>query len=214
MAFGCPEAPNQADQLRYPIAPQDLLPTAASQNDQVATGKPTGVALEQPIAFPHFTHVTTLEIQCEYCHSEARKSIHAGFPPVNTCIGCHRFAMAKVEEIKKIQQYYDQSTSIPWKKVHDLPDYVFFSHEAHYRAGVDCAECHGPVESMGQPQQVGTTEAGEPILKATNIMVRQNSLQMGWCLDCHDNHPYVENTYGESAALRQAELSDCLICHK
>ena len=214
LASGCPPQPDQADQLQHPIVPHTLLPTVDYQTDQIATGKPTGEALAQPIAFPHFTHVTTLQLQCEYCHSEARKSIHAGLPPVESCIGCHRFAMSNLEEIQKVQQYFDQNRPIPWKKVYDLPDHVFFSHESHFRAGVDCAECHGQVELMGQPQQVGTTESGEPILKATSVMVRRTSLQMGWCLDCHESHPYIENTYGESTALRQQELRDCLICHK
>jgi len=57
---------------------------------------------------------------------------------------------------------------IPWVRVHDLPDYVYFDHSAHVRRGVGCVSCHGRVDTMEVVRQV------EP-------------LSMGWCLDCHRN---------------------------
>ena len=32
--------------------------------------------------------------------------------------------------------------------MHDLPDYVYFSHEIHVNKGVGCASCHGRVDQM------------------------------------------------------------------
>src|SRR5690606_9460674 len=32
---------------------------------------------------------------------------------------------------------------IEWVQVHNLPDFVFFSHSAHVNAGVECQTCHG-----------------------------------------------------------------------
>jgi len=52
--------------------------------------------------------------------------------------------------------------------VHDLPDYVYFSHEIHVNKGIGCASCHGRVDQMP-------------------LMYAQNTLQMEWCLDCHRN---------------------------
>ena len=46
------------------------------------------------------------------------------------------------------------------------------------------------------------------------VAKRVNTLQMGWCLDCHKDHPKVDENYGANAALRRAELKDCLTCHK
>jgi formate-dependent nitrite reductase cytochrome c552 subunit len=57
---------------------------------------------------------------------------------------------------------------IHWKRVHDLPDYAFFTPSAHVTRGVGCVECHGRVDQMEVVRQV------EP-------------LSMGWCLDCHRN---------------------------
>ena len=46
------------------------------------------------------------------------------------------------------------------------------------------------------------------------VMVREATLQMGWCLNCHKTHPSVDENYGEQAELRRAELKDCWTCHK
>ena len=65
-------------------------------------------------------------------------------------------------------QSWDTGQSIPWIKVHDLPDFVFFSHEIHVNKGIGCESCHGRVDEMP-------------------LMYAQNTLQMEWCLDCHRN---------------------------
>jgi hypothetical protein len=46
------------------------------------------------------------------------------------------------------------------------------------------------------------------------VMVRETTLQMGWCLECHENHPSIDENYGTAATLRRAELKDCWTCHK
>jgi hypothetical protein len=46
------------------------------------------------------------------------------------------------------------------------------------------------------------------------VMVREASLQMGWCLACHADHPSIDKNYGDGASLRRAELKDCGTCHK
>jgi hypothetical protein len=56
-----------------------------------------------------------------------------------------------------------------WRRVHDLPDYVYFNHSAHVRRGVSCVSCHGRVDKMEKVTQV-------------------KPLSMGWCLECH-RHP-------------------------
>ena len=65
-------------------------------------------------------------------------------------------------------QLGDGPESLVWTKVHDLPDFVYFSHEIHVNKGLGCASCHGRVDQMP-------------------LMYAQNTLQMEWCLDCHRN---------------------------
>ncbi len=81
------------------------------------------------------------------------------------------------------------STSIPWVRVHNLPDYVYFDHSAHVTAGVTCQKCHGPVESMERLRQF------EP-------------LSMGWCVNCHRES--TENGIN-GRAVRAS--TDCAVCH-
>ena len=53
-----------------------------------------------------------------------------------------------------------QAQSIPWVRVHNLPDFVYFDHRAHVAAGVTCQKCHGPVESMERVQAVRVSVDG------------------------------------------------------
>ena len=41
------------------------------------------VAPPQPINFPHNVHVQTYKMDCQYCHSDARRSEYAGLPSTN-----------------------------------------------------------------------------------------------------------------------------------
>ncbi len=79
--------------------------------------------------------------------------------------------------------------SIPWVRVHNLPDYVYFDHRAHVTARVECQHCHGPVESMKRVRQF-------------------NSLSMGWCVNCH------RQTRADGVAGKTVYPSlDCSACH-
>lgn len=122
---------------------------------------------EQPIAFNHQIHADKRKIPCEYCHSSARRSIVAGIPSVNTCMGCHKFVATDKEPIKMLAAKAEKNEAMEWTKVHDLPDFVRFTHKRHVAAGLACQECHGKVEEMGTASQ-------------------QAPLQMGWCVSCHE----------------------------
>ncbi len=126
-------------------------------------------APQQPIAFSHQTHAGTLAIDCRFCHRQATISTTAGIPEVETCRSCHRFIAKEHPEVKKLLDYWERQEPIPWVRVHQLPDHVYFPHRMHLRAGVECASCHGEVAQMERVR-------------------RAASLKMGWCLDCHREH--------------------------
>jgi len=206
----------------FPIARHELLPMYTWNDGQVAAGAVTGpdAALEQPIQFSHNVHADTLGMQCEFCHSEARKSLHAGIPPVQTCMNCHQQVKTDSAEVKKIHNFFcgkdkclptdngDNGQPIPWQKVHDLPDYVHFAHNRHVQAGLECTECHGQVQLQGMKAP------GDEYALETPVMVREATLEMGWCVNCHGTHPSIDENYGDKADLRRAELRDCWTCHK
>jgi ferredoxin len=123
---------------------------------------------DQPVPFSHKHHVEGLGLQCQYCHTTVEKSSYAGIPPTKTCMNCHAQIWTNAELLEPVRKSWATGESIPWIKVHDLPDYVYFSHEIHVAKGVGCATCHGQVNQMP-------------------LMYAQNTLQMEWCLDCHRN---------------------------
>jgi hypothetical protein len=127
-----------------------------------------GQRADQPIPFSHKHHVQGLGLQCQYCHTTVEKSSYAGIPPTRTCMNCHAQIWTNAQLLEPVRQSWNTGQSIPWIKVHDLPDFVYFSHEIHVNKGIGCESCHGKVDEMP-------------------LMYEQNTLQMEWCLDCHRN---------------------------
>jgi hypothetical protein len=123
---------------------------------------------DQPVPFSHKHHVQGLGLQCQYCHTTVERSSYAGIPPTRTCMNCHAQIWTNAQLLEPVRTSWYTGESIPWIKVHDLPDYVYFSHEIHVNKGIGCASCHGRVDQMP-------------------LMYAQNTLQMEWCLDCHRN---------------------------
>lgn len=63
-------------------------------------GNQRGYEPVQPIAFSHRLHAGELEVSCLYCHAGAEISRHAGIPPANVCMNCHRFVTAPAGAIR------------------------------------------------------------------------------------------------------------------
>ncbi len=139
----------------------------------------------QPVAFPHTLHAAgNLKMNCVYCHYSVTKSPDPGIPAVATCMGCHTTAATDRPEVQKLAGFWQRKEPVPWVRIHKLPEYVRFPHMRHVNAGVSCQECHGQVQEMEQVYQ-------------------QNSLNMGWCINCH---------IGRSNPEFRARY-DCATCH-
>src|SRR3954465_4304454 len=76
---------------KWTVIPGFLALAAAAPVLSAYSGpsSPQGREPDQPIAFPHPTHVKTLGMNCLYCHYSANKSPDPGMPAVGTCVGCH-----------------------------------------------------------------------------------------------------------------------------
>ena len=159
-----------------------------------------GDAPDQPIAFPHTTHVADAGIQCEFCHRNVAQGDAASVPAVEQCLFCHQTIVGTSNlEIAKLLEYGGldptgqedpliEPQPIEWARVHRLPDTVQFAHEPHIRffslgQGMEtaqvCAICHGDVAQMEQVEQV-------------------RSLKMGDCVNCHQDNDAP---------------TDCTTCH-
>lgn len=163
--------------LRNAGALAALLVIAGVTAAVVSDSKPYSPA--QPIAFSHRIHAGDNEIGCQYCHTYARRSSVAGIPSVQLCMGCHRNVAQDSPEVQKLAAYWEQRVSIPWTRVYDLPDFVYFSHKRHVRANVACQECHGPVETMGAMRRFGKLD----MPRCVNCHLK-NSASVD-CLTCH-----------------------------
>jgi hypothetical protein len=124
------------------------------------------VPWDQPIEFDHRHHSRDDGIECLYCHSAAERSASAGVPTTGVCMGCHAQIWNQSPLLDLVRRSYFSGEPIDWKRVHDLPDFVYFNHSVHVTQGIACENCHGDVGQMARVMQV-------------------QPLTMGWCLDCH-----------------------------
>ena len=189
----------------------------------------------QPIHYSHKIHSGANQIECQYCHSSVRKSKHSGIPSLNVCMNCHQNIAEYngeedlekgytkefyTNEIKKLYKavgwdeesrtYTGDTEPVKWVRIHNLPDFVYFNHSQHVNVGgIDCKECHGPIEEM-------------------EIVYQHSSLTMGWCINCHREsevnvknneyytkiHEELSKKYGvEKLTVAQMGGLECGKCH-
>jgi len=145
----------------------------------------------QPIHFSHRIHAGSNGVNCNYCHSSARKSKHSGIPSLNVCMNCHKnisevsdttatadyskeFYDKQIGELYKAvgwdkdnQKYTGKTNPVKWVRIHNLQSFVYFNHSQHVTVGgIACQTCHGPVQTYEIQKQFAP-------------------LTMKWCIDCH-----------------------------
>ncbi|HJT81837.1 MAG TPA: cytochrome c3 family protein [Chthoniobacterales bacterium] len=171
---------------------------------------------DQPVPFSHQHHVGGLGIDCRYCHTSVEQSSFAGIPSTETCMSCHSQVWKDAPVLQSVRDSWQTGTPIKWRRVHDLPDYVYFDHSIHVAKGVGCATCHGQVNEMP-------------------LTWKAKSLYMRWCLDCHNQPekflrpsdkvvdmryqmPPDQLAFGRQLVRRNhvhtAGLTDCYTCHR
>jgi menaquinone reductase, multiheme cytochrome c subunit len=127
-----------------------------------------GYQPDQPVPYSHALHAGELGMDCRYCHSVVERSPKAAIPPAGVCMNCHSTVRKDSDALLPIRQAFAENVPVKWTRVTDLPDYVYFNHQAHVNASVGCESCHGRVDQMVKVYQA-------------------KSLTMEWCLECHKN---------------------------
>jgi hypothetical protein len=94
------------------------------------------------------------------------KSASAGVPATETCMSCHSQIWTNSPLLKPVRDSYETNTPIKWNRVNKVPEFVYFNHSIHIARGINCNQCHGPVQNM-------------------HITWKGNPFQMVWCLECH-----------------------------
>lgn len=120
----------------------------------------------QPVPFSHKLHAGDMGMDCRYCHNTVERAAHAAIPATGTCMNCHSLVKKDSPKLKPIRDSFETGVSVPWVRVHQLPDFAFFDHRPHLAAGVGCSTCHGRIDQM-------------------TVVQMAQPLSMSWCLDCH-----------------------------
>jgi mono/diheme cytochrome c family protein len=166
--------------------------------------RPAG-APRQPIYFNHVIHAGSFKIDCQHCHADARRSEYAGLPSVERCLGCHKIIGAQDNpEIRKIHDYAGRGEPIPWVRVFKIPEFTYFPHKPHLRAGVACQSCHGPIERMPVVGAQTGPQLANDLMHVAGLRPGPPPLSMGWCIECHRQ---------ENAARGMRAPLDCVACH-
>lgn len=189
----------------------------------------------QPIHFSHKIHAGDNKIDCQLCHSSARKSKTSSIPSLNMCMNCHmniteyngavdpangytkEFYDGEIQKLYEAvgwdpeeREYTGEEEPVKWVRIHNLADFAYFNHAQHVTAGgIDCQKCHGPVEEM-------------------EVMSQYSPLTMGWCIECHRTtnvglesneyyskiHEELSKKYGvEKLTVAQMGGIECGKCH-
>ncbi len=175
-----------------------------------------GYAPRQPIPFSHKrmagapllqanaagepVNVGGFGIPCVYCHTMPYKGRHSTLPSTAVCMNCHSTVGLNKEWVLRLKEYWDRGEPIPWVKVHDLPDFVYFDHSVHLTAKNERGEPKLPVvDEQGKRMPPCQTCHGK--VDQMEIVSVQHSFNMQWCLDCHRKPEMRAST-------------DCVACHR
>jgi hypothetical protein len=131
-------------------------------------------AIDQPIAFNHYLHVSKHKTPCTDCHIGAENSDHAGLPSLQRCLLCHMKPQpegkAPTKAERRVRQLAGEGAKIRWNRVTRNEGHVYFSHRVHVSlAKMSCTRCHGDVRRWKAPPT-------EPNPRLTS---------MSRCMDCH-----------------------------
>jgi mono/diheme cytochrome c family protein len=156
-----------------------------SLDEALGIGIQTGYQPTQPIAFSHKLHAGEHQINCAYCHTSVYKGKSANIPSANICMNCHSQIKTESPQIQKIYKAIEQNKPIEWVRVHNLPDLAYFNHSQHTVAGgLECKQCHGPIEQM-------------------EVVYQYSPLTMGWCINCHREYPLKTKDNGYYTKLQE-----------
>lgn len=117
----------------------------------------------QPIPFSHKAHAAAA---CGDCHLTYSRGDRAGLPQAGRCMLCHRGVKPGSPDIQKLSALAKSGETIRWVRVYRVPEFVFFSHVRHTKAGLECHVCHGPVAER-------------------DVLAQEVSTSMTACMNCH-----------------------------
>jgi hypothetical protein len=143
----------------------------------------------QPVPYSHRLHAGELGIDCRYCHASVEVSSVANVPPTQTCMNCHTLVKRDSPLLEPIRTSAATGKPMKWVRVHEMPDYAYFTHRAQVAAGIGCVTCQGRIDQM-------------------EVVTQAQPLSMSWCLDCHRNPDEQRRPVSEVTNMKWAPPKD------
>jgi c(7)-type cytochrome triheme protein len=100
------------------------------------------------------------------CHANKDPGEAMGIAGASVCMQCHSAIKADSPAIQKVAEAARTAKPLKWRRVYEIPTYVFFSHRTHLNAENTCEDCHGPVAQR-------------------DVLAREADISMKGCMTCH-----------------------------
>jgi hypothetical protein len=185
-------------------------------------GENEGYEPQQPIAYSHLLHAGELKIDCQYCHYGASDSRHAGVPPLDVCMNCHKFITAPLGKIRAEMALAKKEKRAPQRIVSPEIQKIYDALGLDERMAKDLKKAAKPmswVKVYDLPDYVRFDHRRHVNVGVdcqdchgqveTMERVRQvGTLSMGWCVNCHR-----DNTGKVLKGQRMLPSNDCISCH-
>lgn len=177
-----------------------------------------------PVPFNHHQHVVVEEMDCSDCHAGADTAAKAGYPSMDTCMGCHEGGAGDEEQPFETVMV-GLSDPVAWPTRNVLPDYVRFEHQRHLAAGQECSACHGDV---GHSERVLTSMVRVDLADCESCHSKQETgvsdMQCsrchvdGWGSELrpptHDDRWMTRHGLQARAGFLPDHGADCATCHR
>ena len=140
---------------------------------------------KQPLPFSHKLHVAQ-GLKCQGCHVNPDNGPNPGeqmtYPATAKCMACHEDTAAEKPAIKELTKYHNDKTAIPWVRIYQNPEWVWFSHRTHLEAGAKCERCHGVVSEREALWKE------KPITMESCMNCHRETNASNACNYCHEGH--------------------------
>ncbi len=176
----------------------------------------------QPIDYSHRMHAGELQIDCLYCHFGAETSRHAGIPPANVCMNCHKFVTAPLGAIRAEDELAQEEEREPRQVVspelQKLYDALGLNDKMQPDPSIDpqpiiWVKVHNLPDFVyfDHSAHVNTGVTCQWCHGPVETMERMRQvekLNMGWCVDCHRD---LQNAWIGGKIVDPS--IDCITCH-
>lgn len=183
-------------------------------------GNQQGFEPTQPLAYSHRLHAGELQIPCLYCHFGAESSRHAGIPPVNLCMNCHRSVTAPLAVVRMEEGAAKQASRPPrrivspeLRKLYDALGMDEALKPVRTAAPLEWVRVHTIPDFVYFDHRAHVTtgvtcQQCHGLIETMERVRQVETLAMGWCVNCHRQ----VNQAGVSGRRVYASI-DCVTCH-